>query len=123
MRKITIEDGDVENRRGFITSALKATAAGLLVPEHLWRRSMISGFHSRIVTTGIGFPAAYGPIFDEALSLLLVALSDTYQYVSPIVVIPNRVKAFAVESDSATRPCFTPPLSGFGDDGEAERSL
>jgi len=34
------------NRRGFITSALKVTAAGLLVPEHLWGRSMVAGFHS-----------------------------------------------------------------------------
>ena len=29
------------NRRGFITSALKVTAAGLLVPEYLFGRSMV----------------------------------------------------------------------------------
>lgn len=47
------------NRRGFLTSALKATAAGLLVLEHLWGRSMVGW---RAVGTNYT-PIRYGELF------------------------------------------------------------
>jgi len=83
------------NRRGFLTSALKATAAGILVPEHLFGRSMVAGFHPRIfygehITMGVD-PAS--DLDTMMIALTLAFGKEKHVFVSP-AVFPTYEKAY-----------------------------
>jgi len=77
------------NRRGFITSALKATAAGLLVPEHLFGRAMVAGFRPARIYYGKHTTFGLDPAWD--LELMKVAMSFALEpsektvFVSPVM--------------------------------------
>lgn len=79
------------NRRGFLTSALKATAAGLLVPEHLFGRSMVAGFHPKNIMLGFD-PALDIELMKVAMSFAMGSPEKTV-FVSP-AVFPDLEKAY-----------------------------
>jgi hypothetical protein len=88
------------NRRGFITSALKGTAAGLLVPEHLFGRSMVAGFWPQTYSCE-EYPLAIdiaefknNPDYMATLRMLELAFGkDTTVIVSP-ALFPGFEKAY-----------------------------